>query len=52
MLNLYLLAIKAPAVTYRLTGHASDKTGTSEFLSKLDEYHGCATGIFAAGFMN
>eukprot|EP01119_Soliformovum_irregulare_P019471 TRINITY_DN6172_c0_g1_i3.p1 TRINITY_DN6172_c0_g1~~TRINITY_DN6172_c0_g1_i3.p1 ORF type:complete len:404 (+),score=111.86 TRINITY_DN6172_c0_g1_i3:974-2185(+) len=40
--------LKAPAMTYRMTGSETDKNGIKIFLSKLDEFHGTSSGIFAA----
>jgi len=40
------MAVKAPAVWYRLTGAAVDRKQVAKALAELDRYHGQCTGIF------
>ncbi len=39
------MAIKAPALWWRLTGDERDKRMTYEMIEKLDRYHGTVTGV-------
>ncbi len=40
------MAIKAPALVWRLTGNERDRTAAHHMLESLDTHHGMATGIF------
>jgi DUF1680 family protein len=40
------MAIKAPALWWRLTGDERDRQMVGEIIKKQDRYHGTATGIF------
>jgi uncharacterized protein len=40
------MAIKGPALWWRLTGDDADRVAVHEMLNKLDRYHGMVTGIF------
>lgn len=44
------LTVQVGAVTYRLTGQSDDHYGVSTYVDNLTTYHGCASGIFTAGF--
>lgn len=41
------MAVKAPALWWRLTGDETDRRMTYEMIEKQDLYHGQATGIFS-----
>ena len=41
------MAVKAPALWWRLTGEESDRKMVYEMMAKQDLYHGQATGIFS-----
>jgi len=41
------MAVKAPALWWRLTGEDSDRQMVYEMMTKQDMYHGQATGIFS-----
>jgi hypothetical protein len=40
------MGLKAPAVTYRLSGADADRAATATALDTLDTFHGQATGLF------
>ncbi|MEJ5199791.1 MAG: beta-L-arabinofuranosidase domain-containing protein, partial [Anaerolineae bacterium] len=40
------MAVKAPALWWRLTGEAADRAAARDKIAKLDRYHGMITGMF------
>lgn len=40
------MAIKAPALWWRLTGEEADRTAVYDMIAKLDQHHGMVTGVF------
>ena len=41
------MAVKAPALWWRLTGEKNDHEMAKEMIAKLDKYHGTVTGMFS-----
>ncbi len=40
------MAVKAPALWWRLTGEKAERSAAADMIAKLDRYHGMVTGIF------
>ncbi len=40
------MAVKAPALWWRLTGEAADRAAATDMIAKLDRNHGMVTGMF------
>jgi hypothetical protein len=40
------MAVKAPALWWRLTGEEADRMAAYDMIAKLDQYHGMVTGMF------
>ncbi|MGC8781041.1 MAG: beta-L-arabinofuranosidase domain-containing protein [Anaerolineae bacterium] len=40
------MAVKAPALWWRLTGEEADRAAAHDMIAKLDRYHGMVTGMF------